>query len=210
MFKAYKIAVTGSAGSGKTSVCNRLKELGLKVISADSLARDAVAPDSAVYEKIINYFGTKVLKSDGTLNRQTLRRIMVTDDDARKTLERFVHPEIKNRMQLKMDAAERDGDAVVIVEVPLLFEFDMTDRFDAIVLVISDRELKIRRLMDRDNVSRDEANALLNVQMPDQEKIKRSEFVLNNNGSIDEMIKAVDHVYKKICQKYIKKGIKSP
>jgi len=91
--KVFKVAVTGGAGSGKSSVCNRLKELGITIISSDTLAREAVAPGSTAHKKILNYFGEKVVLSDGKLNRQMLRRIIVNDGVARRSLEQFIHPE---------------------------------------------------------------------------------------------------------------------
>ena len=90
--KVLRVAVTGGAGSGKTTVCNRLKELGLKVISADEMARKAVEPGSDALKKIIEFFGDKVLMSDGTLNRKLLRRIITDDHNARFALERFFAP----------------------------------------------------------------------------------------------------------------------
>ncbi|MFH2220388.1 MAG: dephospho-CoA kinase [Pseudomonadota bacterium] len=205
MTKPIKIAVTGSAGSGKTFVCSRFRELGMNVISADTLARDAVAPESPAYERIVNFFGEAVLREDGTLNRQMLRRRMITDERARKTLEQIIHPEIQLRMQLKMSEAEQSGDPAVIVEVPLLFESGTADRFDAVITVAADRELQIKRLVDRDGISRDEAKALLMAQMSDDEKIKQSEFVIENNGTPDWLKRSVDAVYEKICRKYLKR-----
>ncbi len=205
--KVFKVAVTGGAGSGKSSVCNRLKELGIKIISSDALAREAVAPGSTVHEKILNYFGETVLLSDGKLNRQMLRRIIVNDGAARLSLERFIHPEISKLMQRKMAQAEQHGDRVVAVEVPLLFELGMEEQFDLVVVVSADPKLRVKRLMDRDNVSRGDAEELLNVQMPDQEKVKRGGFVLSNNGSTEQLISSVDRLYEKFL-KNTEKGSK--
>jgi dephospho-CoA kinase len=198
--KVFKVAVTGGAGSGKSSVCNRLKELGIIIISSDALAREAVAPGAAAYEKILNYFGKKVMLSDGKLNRQMLRRMIVNDDTARRSLERFIHPEISKLMQRKMAQAQQNGDRVVAVEVPLLFELGMEKQFDLIVVVRADPNLRIKRLMDRDKVSREDAEELLNVQMPDSEKVKRGGFVLLNNGSTEQLISSVNRLYEKFLK----------
>ena len=197
VFKVLKVAVTGGAGSGKTSVCNRLKELGVKAISSDALAREAVAPGSTAHAKIVNYFGEKVLLGDNTLNRQMLRRIIITDEGARFALERFIHPEISKLIQRKMAQAEKEGDRIVLIEVPLLVELGMEDQFDVIVLVSADHGLRVQRLMDRDNVSRDEAEGLLNVQMPDEKKVELATFVLTNDGTKEQLIRSVDLLYKK-------------
>ena len=199
-----KVAVTGCAGSGKTSVCNRFKELGVKVISSDVLAREVVAQDSPAYNKIINYFGKKVLKKDGGLNRRMLRRIIINDNIAKKALESFVHPEIIKLMHSQMIKAEKDGNHVVLVEVPLLFESGLEDRFDVVIAVIAGRKLRVKRLMDRDDVSGEDAEALLNYQLPDEDKARRAEFVIKNDGSFARMIRSVDHLYKDLVQKYVK------
>jgi len=198
--KVLKVAVTGGAGSGKSSVCNRLKELGITIISSDTLAREAVAPGSTAHKKILTYFGEKVVLSDGKLNRQMLRRIIVNDDAARRSLEQFIHPEITKLMERKMAQAEQNGDRVVAVEVPLLFELGMEKQFDIVVVVSADPKLRVKRLMDRDNVSREDAEELLNVQMPDQEKVKRGGVVLSNTGSTEQLISSVDRFYEKFLK----------
>jgi dephospho-CoA kinase len=205
--KVFKVAVTGGAGSGKSSVCNRLKELGITIISSDALAREAVAPGSTAHKKILNYFGEKVVLSDGKLNRQMLRRIIVNDGAARRSLERFIHPEITKLMQRKMAQAEQNGDRVVAVEIPLLFELGMEKQFDIVVVVSADPKVRVKRLMDRDNVFREDAEELLNVQMPDQEKVKRGGFILSNNGSAKQLISSVDRFYEKYL-KNTEKGSK--
>jgi len=204
ILKVLKVAVTGGAGSGKTTVCNRLKELGVKVISSDALAKEAVAQGSLAHEKIVNYFGKKVLLSDGNLNRQELRSIIINDDVARLALERFIHPEISRLMHLRIAQAEQDGDPVLLVEVPLLFELGMAEQFDVVIVVSADHELRVKRLMDRDNVSRDEAEDLINVQMPQAEKVERAEFVLANDCSKDLLIRSVDLLFNNFFQKYLK------
>lgn len=201
-----KIAVTGGAGSGKTSVCSRLKEWGLNVISSDTLAREAVAPGTDAFKNIINYFGKKVLLPDGALNRSKLRRIITSNDVARSALERFVHPEITKLVQLKIAQAEQNGERFVLVEVPLLFELGIQDRFDVVVLISAKRELRIHRLMQRDNISKKEAKDLLDVQMTDDEKIQKADFIIKNDDNIKKLMKSVDLFYKKVYQKHAKRG----
>jgi dephospho-CoA kinase len=205
--KVFKVGVTGGAGSGKSSVCNRLQELGIKIISSDALAREAVAPGSTAHKKILNYFGEKVVLSDGKLNRQMLRRIIVNDGAARRSLEQFIHPEISKLMHRKIAQAEQNGDRVVAVEVPLLFELGMEKQFDLVVVVSADPNLRVKRLMDRDKVSREDAEELLNVQMPDREKEKRGGVVVSNNGSTEQLINSVDRLYEKFL-KNAEKGSK--
>jgi dephospho-CoA kinase len=200
-----RVAVTGGAGSGKTSVCNRLNELGIKIISSDATAREAVAPNSTAHKKIVDFFGETVLLSDGTLNRKMLRRMIINDNAARLTLERIVHPEISNLIREKMAWAENEGCDIVVVEVPLLFELNMQEQFDWIILVSAGHELRVKRLMVRDNISRDEAENLIHVQMPDKDKIGRADFVLSNEDSKARLMEAVDFLYEKSFKPYKKK-----
>ena len=196
--KVFKVAVTGGAGSGKTSVCNRLKELGVKVISADAMAREAVAPGSEALTKIIRYFGDTILLADGTLNRKMLRRMITDDDDARLTLERFLHHEITELIDKNVVCAEQEGCRIVAIEVPLLFELDMKERFDWVVVVSAKKELRVKRLMERDQTSRDAAEDLINVQMPDEEKIGRADYVVWNEGSMENLVESVDVLFNKL------------
>jgi len=200
-----KIAVTGTAGSGKTAVCNRLEELGMEVVSSDVLAREAVSQGTAAYEKIVDYFGKKTVSGNGTLNRQLLRHIIINDDTSRQALEQIVHPEIKNRIDSRIAKSERNGKPAIVVEVPLLFESGMANQFDIIILVVTDNELKIERLIKRDRVSRNDAEALLKSQLPDKKKIEKSDFLIHNDGVLQQMEKDVDRIYKKILEK-IKKN----
>ncbi|MBN1932185.1 MAG: dephospho-CoA kinase [Desulfobacterales bacterium] len=207
-FSSLKIAVTGGAGSGKTSVCKRLGQLGLMVINSDDLAREAVAPGSSVYESIIEHFGKEVLASDGTLNRSLLRKIIVNDKAQRKALDQLIHPEIIRLMRRHMAAAEQNRIPVIIVEVPLLYELGLENLFDRVLVITTDRKLQIKRLMDRDKVTRDDAEALLKSQMPDEDKIKRADFIIKNNFDEEKMIESVDFFYKNIL-KNSKKRLKA-
>jgi dephospho-CoA kinase len=196
--KILKVAVTGGAGSGKTSVCKRLKELGVKVISADELAREAVAPGSTAFKKIVHYFGKTVLLSDGTLNRKKLRRMITDDDDARLAMERFIHHEIEKLILKNVVCAEKEGCRMVVIEVPLLFELGMKEKFDWVVVVSTDKELRVKRLMARDQTSRDEAMGLIDVQMPEKEKIDRADYVVRNEGSMEKLVESVDILFNNL------------
>ena len=196
--KILKVAVTGGAGSGKTSVCNRLKALGVKVISADEMAREAVAPGSTAFKKIVRYFGNTVLLSDGTLNRKILRRMITDDDDARLAMERFIHHEIAKLILKNVVCAEKEGCPMVVIEVPLLFELGMKEKFDWVVVVSADKERRVKRLMERDQTSRDEAMDLINVQMPDKEKVDRADYVVRNEGSMEKLVESVDILFNNL------------
>jgi dephospho-CoA kinase len=179
-------------------VCRRLADLGGHLIDADRIAREVVAPGSQGLKKVSEHFGASVLLENGTLDRASLRRRILASDRDKKALEAIVHPEILSLMENRMAAAIRMGHGMVVVEVPLLFELDMASHFDRVVLVKARRDVKIARLETRDRVSRADARRLLGLQMPDDEKEKLSDFVIENNGSMENLIKKVDRLHEMI------------
>jgi dephospho-CoA kinase len=199
--KPVTIAVTGNAGSGKTTVCDHLKSLGLPVIILDALAREVVNPGSPALLKISNHFGNRIIADDGSLNRSALRHIILKDETLRRELEKILHPEIISLMHQRISEAGKGGAAIVIIEVPLLFELDMKDSFDLVLLVTAESRLQIERLAERDKVTPGDATALIKAQMPDAQKIKHSDFIINNNGCHSELINSVDRFHQMIYQK---------
>ena len=200
-----KVAITGSAGSGKTLVCNRFKRLGLVVIFLDALAREAVASGSVALQKIVGHFGEKVLSPSGTLNRKVLRQIMINDAQDRKIIERFIHPRITELMNRQVSEVEKRGETLILVEVPLLFEKKIEKQFQVVILIVADQDVKVKRLIDRDNISHRDALGLLNVQMTDDQKRDRADFVITNNGSRDEVFQSVDRIFQRFQAKETKK-----
>lgn len=201
MGSILKVAVTGGAGSGKTSVCNRLKSLGLGVIDADALAREAASPGSPVLDAIAAQFGDEMIRQDGSLDRRALRRQIVKDFSKKQALERIIHPVILKRMQDEIASLEEKGSPMAIVEVPLLFELNLAGAFDVVVTVTSVRDRKTERLVRRDGVSRGDAEALLDLQLPDRAKICRSDFVVENDGSLEDLDSKVDRLVQLLKEK---------
>ncbi len=199
--RLLKIALTGGAGSGKSTVSRRLKDLGLPVILTDVLAREVVEPGSSGLAEIVANFGSGVLQADGSLDRMAMRGIITRDEASRRQLESILHPKIFDRLELEVDRAVQDGRSLFFVEVPLLFESGWRDYFDIVVMVSADDEIRIERLMARDHVSREEAQALLQIQLPDCDKIQLSDFIIKNNGSLRGLFAEVDLFLKKITGK---------
>jgi dephospho-CoA kinase len=196
--QTLKVAVTGGPGSGKSTVCSRFKALSVRVLSADELARKAVAPGTETYDRILAFFGHEVAGDGGYLNRRLLRRIIFEDAGARKVLEQMIHPEVLKTIQREMTQANIDGCKLVVVEVPLLYEVGMEVHFDVVIAVSTDRELQIKRLIARDKITREDAVMLLAAQLSDEEKAVRADFVIRNVGPIDEVIQRVDHIYENL------------
>ena len=204
--RTITLAVTGGVGSGKTVVCSRLKELGIPVFSADELAREAVKPGTPAYEKIVSHFGADVLLADGALDRSKLRRVILHDSKAKAVLEGLIHPEVIRQMILHFETARQNGNLLVAVEVPLLFESGLAHYFDYVLTVTVDRERRIERLMARDRVSRSDAEGLMRIQMPEVKKIEQSDFVIDNSGSQKALDAATDRFYNELMRVIKKKG----
>ena len=196
-----RIVVTGSAGSGKSLVCDCFKTHGLKVVDSDELARRAVAPGTDGLKLIVDYFGGKMLTAQGSLNRRIMRQTIIKNTADRKILEQIIHPEIQRLMQLEIDALRRQGKTRVVVEIPLLFELNLQHQYDVVIVVVAPDEIKIKRLMQRDHVSAAEAQSLLNIQISDKVKSKHADYVINNDGSKKRVIQAVERIVKATTSK---------
>jgi len=196
-----KLGITGGVGSGKSFVCTSLKEKGLSVVSADELARNAVLPGTQAYKKIVDYFGKEILLDDDTLDRSKLRNIIIQDKNKKKTLEQIVHPEVFLQMDLEFKKSEKRHDPVIAVEVPLLFETGMDVFFDYVLTVSVDPDIRVTRVMARDKITQKEALSLMKIQMPEEEKIKKSDFVIDNNGTENASQGLIDRFYEKFMNK---------
>ncbi len=204
--RPLRVAVTGGAGSGKSIVCKRFQTLGAFVADLDRLSRQAVEPGTGGFQQVIERFGCGVLAEDGGLDRRRLRDIITADEKARKDLEAIVHPEVLRRMNDAMDRAEASGSRLLIAEVPLLFEAGLEKIFDRVIVVCAPEETRVQRLVERDNVAPEQAAALIRVQMPESEKRKRADFVIENSGRPGDIIGDVDRLFDRLAAKAEKDG----
>ncbi len=196
--KILKIGVTGSAGSGKSLVCKAFGRLGLETLDCDEIARQVVAPGRAAYTKIVSVFGARVVGSDGYLDRAALRKVILAHPDLRKKLESIVQPIIINEMDCQMTGLRYKMEPACAVEVPLLFELDLSDHFDTVVVVTSPDKVLLDRIVARDGVDRQYAKKLLALQMVQDEKIQRADCVITNDGDPSELFQAVSLLYEKL------------
>jgi dephospho-CoA kinase len=163
--KILKIAVTGSAGSGKSLVCHRFNKIGLATLDCDVIARQVVEPGTCGFKKIVELFGQRVVLGNGELDRKSLRNIIVNDSNMRKKMENILHPQILLEMVSQMDNAVYKEKKAVAVEVPLLFESGMEKYFDVSVVVMAQSRDLVARIADRDSVTKYDAQKMLDLQM---------------------------------------------
>ncbi|HHY72753.1 MAG TPA: dephospho-CoA kinase [Bacillus bacterium] len=178
------IGLTGGIASGKSTVANMLRNLDIIVIDADVIAREVVEVGEEAYLNIVATFGEGILHEDGAINRTKLGEIVFNDEEKRKKLNSIVHPAVREKMnRLKNEYIEK-GEKIIVLDIPLLFESKLTHLVDKIMLIFVDPEVQMKRLMERNHLSFNEADARINSQMPLREKIPMADAVINNNGTM--------------------------
>lgn len=189
------VGLTGSIATGKSTVARLLAELGAVVIDSDRLAREAVAPGSAGLRAVADRFGPQVMTPAGELDRPAMRRLIFSDPAAKADLEGIIHPLVRAGERELIARAERDDPgAVVIVDMPLLYETDQADRFQKVIVVYVDRETQIRRLIDRDGGDRAAAEKALASQIDIETKRGRADYVIDNRGRPQDLPPQVERV----------------
>lgn len=213
-----RVGLTGGLGSGKSTVAQMFAAHGVHVISADEVGRQLMQPGEAVYQRIVDHFGPEVVSSDGTLNRPLLADLAFRQGKLDE-LNRIVHPPVIAAQEAWIDDIfARDPDAIAMIESALIFEAGDSgsvprwrDRFDRVVLVTAPDEVKIQRFLERlsagtqlepekrTQLERD-ARARLEKQIPDSEKIPRSDYVIDNGESLEKTQQQVDEVFSSLRQ----------
>jgi dephospho-CoA kinase len=184
------IGLTGGISTGKTTVSTYLAEVyQLPVLDADIYAREAVQLGSPVLSKIFERYGSDVQLSDGTLNRKGLGEVVFSSPGEREWLEQQIHPYVRDRFQSELNTLAA---STVVLVVPLLFEAGMTDLVTEIWVVSCSPEQQLRRLMERNQLSLEQAQARINSQMPIQEKVARADLVLDNSSTPKGLLKQID------------------
>jgi len=183
-----RVALTGGIGSGKSLVGEILEELGALVIDSDQLAREVIERGSPGYEEVVTAFGDSIL-SEGQIDRSKLAAVVFNESDLRKKLESIIHPLVREAAE-KL-ARKLPSGAILINQIPLLVESDGAKRFDYVVTVSADEEIRRERLRLR-GLKDYEITQRMAAQVSDSEREKIANYIIRNNGSIDELTRAVE------------------
>ena len=191
------IGITGGLATGKSAVMEILRRRGAVVFSADEAARAVLNPRSALLREIAAAFGPEVLTDDGNLNRARLAERIFADETARKRLDHIMHPPILSLLRAQIEAVQDDfaPETVIAVEVPLLFETNLSDWFDRIAVVDASETVQISRLMSRSGLNEAEARRRIAAQMSLSEKKSRADFVISNNGPREALAAQVNALF---------------
>ena len=202
------IGLTGGIGTGKSTVSQILKDRGFSVIDLDVISHEVIE-FSSVVEKIVQNFGREVLDEDEagncTISREKLGKIIFADKEKRLALNSIMHPEILKVMHKKILECKSEKNKIIFVEVQLLFEVQWEKEFDYILLVAAKRDMQVRRVLERDKRSEEEAWNIINSQMSLDEKREKSDFVIENDGNIDDLNREVDKFLKILEQQQFQK-----
>lgn len=193
------VGLTGGIATGKSTVSEMLRRRGARLIDADQIARAVVEPGQKGNEQVRRRFGEQVFHPDGSLNRKALGAIVFRDKSARQDLNRLLHPLIMQRMKEEKEHWEKnDPNQVVILDIPLLIEEDLTSLVDQVILVYVSESIQLKRLMNRDQINETEAKQKIAAQMPIETKKTFADVVIDNSGSLTNTERQVDELWGKL------------
>lgn len=192
------MGLTGGIATGKTTAASMLRQLGARIVDADELAREIVQPGKEAWREIVEAFGQDILREDGTIDREKLRRIVFQDEKKRQRLEAITHPRIRSLATQRLQKLVAEGAEIVVYVAPLLFENRVHLWLRPVILVACDLATQKERLRKRDGLSEEEIQRHLNAQMPLDEKRRLADIVIDNSGTLEDLQKRVQEVWEKL------------
>ena len=195
-----RVALTGGIATGKSHVRAQFETLGVPTIDADVLARQAVAPGSPGLDAVIARFGREVLDAQGNLNRRTLSELVFADEQARRDLEAIVHPAVRGAIDRWLASLDPARHAIAIADIPLLFETGREHEFDIVIVTACDPESQVKRVVARDGIGETEARLRVAAQLPIAEKVRRADYVIHTDGTVEQTNVSVRELYEHLTQ----------
>ena len=189
--------ITGTMGSGKSTVAKMLKEFGAGVIDADEIAREIVKLGSPTLKEIVNQFGKEALNEDGTLNRKRVANIVFNDNEKLDLLNEITHSKILDKIKIRISKNRENGCKINFIEATLIkAEGKLKNLLNGLIIVTSNKENQIERVIKRDKISSKEVEARINSQMADEDIIKYADFVIKNESDIGNLKEQVFQLWK--------------
>jgi dephospho-CoA kinase len=196
------VGLTGGIGSGKSEVARRFAAYGAVLIDADAIAREVVAKGTPGLDAVVAEFGSGVLAADGSLDRELLAAVVFSDDGARRRLNAIVHPLVGQRsVELMAEAEAADPDAIVVHDVPLLVESGLQGLYDVVVVVATDAETQVRRLVEKRGMAEADARARIAAQATNQARLAVADIVIRNDGDLAELDDQARAAWSDLCDR---------
>lgn len=191
------LGITGGIGAGKSSVTRFFADLGAEIVDADKIAREILEPDKEGYFQVIEAFGKEILSGDGTINRKALAQIAFASKESISKLNNITHPLVFKEMKKRIEESKK---ALVCLDVPLLFSCDFPIGCDKTLAVIAQEEERIKRVMDRDGMTREMVVARISKQLPDDVLIEKADYYIDNNGNMESLRIKVEKIFKQVME----------
>lgn len=189
------IGLTGGIASGKSTVSKIFRELGAEIIDADIKAKE-ISEREDVVKEIGNIFGKEVINSEGKIDRLKIKEIVFNNKEKLKKLNDLIHPKVMEEFKkIKENTGKND---IIIFDVPLLFESGMDKMCDKIILVFTDKKIQIKRMLERDGITEELAEKIINSQMSLEEKLNKSQIHLENNGTLEDLREKLETIYREL------------
>lgn len=204
------IGLTGGIATGKSTVARMLADRGVEVVDADELSRVVVQPGRPAHDEIVEAFGDQVLTEEGRIDRSRLADEVFRDDQARQTLEAITHPRIAEEMLDRARRAFEQGHDWIVYEAALLVETETHRMLDATIVVDCSPDTQLKRLQQRDELDEDQARRRIDAQMPLEDKRRVAEFVVDNDGSLQQTRRQVDELKDRIDELIDTHGTANP
>ncbi|KRM98665.1 dephospho-CoA kinase [Lactobacillus taiwanensis DSM 21401] len=194
----YFLGLTGGIASGKSTADDFFKKKNIPIIDSDLIAHKIMEVGQAGYQAVVDYFGSKILTDNQTINRRKLGEIVFNDQAKLKKLNSLTHPLVHQEIKRQMEQYRLNQEKLVVIDVPLLFESGFESLCDGVLVISISPELQLKRLMKRNNFTEKEALSRINNQMPLSEKEKRATYVVANTGTINDLEKRLSDLLQKI------------
>jgi len=198
------VGLTGGIVSGKSTVASMFKDLGAKIVDADKLGHSVILPNKSAWKKIVKIFGKDILQNDLTVDRGKLGKIVFTNQALLKKLNEITHPEITKIIKKEINLAKdktRSQEKILIIDAALIYEAKIDRLMDKIIVVCIDEDKQIKRLIKRNNLSKDEALQRIKSQMPMREKAKMADYVIDNSSSLDKTKEQVEKIWQSLISR---------
>ena len=189
------IGLTGGIACGKSTVSAYLKQKGAYIIDGDAIAKELSVPGKSIWKAYVEHFGDKILNSDKTLNRRLIGQIVFTDESEKAWMNNTMHPLIKQAIIEKIEKYKQNKVKVVVLDIPLLYEANWDKFADEVWVVKIDEQLQIKRIQNRDNLTKEEAISRIKAQMPVIEKAKRADVVIDSSNTPEITCKLVERIW---------------